>query len=358
AYPTGGGTSEPGFCAWSSPDLREWKPEGMILKLADVSWANGDPWAPDIIQRNGLFYFYFCSGSAIGVAVSDNPVGPFHDALCKPLIPYEEDMSSIDPKAFIDDDGQAYLYWGATFDGRLFMRKLNSDMISFSGEKKTIYEFDAHAYYHCEGAFIFKRAGLYYFMWSEYNWTTLPNLEEDNSYRVNFAIASSPEGPFKRVESRVPILSTDMARKIIGPGHNSVFQISGTDTFIIAYHYHHGDEIRFAALDTLQFGSDGLLWTLNPSETGVPPVPLSCGLTLDGTGPFTHEDAISFKAAYPSVAHKLRLVVNGEIVMEGSPSPLLNWNNASSGFKRVKLEAVNGSGSVAVSVPLDIDINN
>jgi beta-xylosidase len=79
----------------------------MILKLADVSWANGDPWAPDIIQRNGLFYFYFCSGSAIGVAVSDNPVGPFHDALCKPLIPYEEDMSSIDPKAFIDDDGQA-----------------------------------------------------------------------------------------------------------------------------------------------------------------------------------------------------------------------------------------------------------
>jgi len=268
-YPTDGGVTEPGFCAWSSEDLRVWKPEGMILRLRDVAWAKGDAWAPDMVERNGVYYFYFCSGSAIGVATARTPTGPFKDALGRPLVPFEKDMSSIDPMAFIDDDGQAWLYWGATFDGRLFVRKLNADMVSFGGEKIVVYAYDTTSYYHCEGAFVFKRNGLYYFTWSEYNWTTLPNMKEDLSYRVNFAVASSPTGPFVREPSRLPLLSTNMAQGFVGPGHHSVLRLPGTDKHLIAYHYHNGDTVRRVAIDRLQFGADGLPWAVNPTRRGV-----------------------------------------------------------------------------------------
>jgi len=102
---------------FSTDDMLHWKDHGVIFSLKDVKWATKHAWAPDCIQRNGKYYFYFPADDQIGVAVSNSPTGPFKDALGKPLIAANEaGIRSIDPNIFIDDDGQAWLYFGNSHD--------------------------------------------------------------------------------------------------------------------------------------------------------------------------------------------------------------------------------------------------
>ncbi len=115
---------------YSSTDMVNWTDHGAIFNYADFSWSRGDAWAGQCIYRNGKYYFYVPvnqknGGNAIGVAVSDSPTGPFKDAIGKPLL---IGYGYIDPTVFIDDDGQAYLYWG---NPHLWYVKLNQDMISY-----------------------------------------------------------------------------------------------------------------------------------------------------------------------------------------------------------------------------------
>jgi arabinoxylan arabinofuranohydrolase len=113
---------------WSSADMVNWTDHGSPLSLTTFSWAKSDAWAGQAIQRNGKFYWYVPTTNratgrmAIGVAVSDSPTGPFRDALGRPLV----ENGEIDPHAFIDDDGQAYLYWG---NPNLWYVRLNADMM-------------------------------------------------------------------------------------------------------------------------------------------------------------------------------------------------------------------------------------
>jgi predicted GH43/DUF377 family glycosyl hydrolase len=75
------------FAVWSSPDLVDWTKEGVIIDLTkEIDWADLRAWAPDCIERDGKYYFYFCGDGKIGVAVGDSPTGPFKDALGKPLL--------------------------------------------------------------------------------------------------------------------------------------------------------------------------------------------------------------------------------------------------------------------------------
>ena len=128
---------------YSSKDMVNWTDHGIIAGVAEpyktFKWADGhSAWAPHCIVRNGKFYFYcptiFKGRMAIGVAVAESPTGPFVDPLDKPLI-YRGNPGDYDPAAFIDDDGQAYLYWGG--NGPCYYVKLNEDMISTSGDIQT-----------------------------------------------------------------------------------------------------------------------------------------------------------------------------------------------------------------------------
>ena len=115
---------------YSSKDMVNWTDHGAVFSYTGFSWSRGDAWAGQCIYRNGKFYFYVPvnqknGGNAIGVAVSDSPTGPFRDALGSPLL---VGYGYIDPTVFIDDDGQAYLYWG---NPHLYYVKLNKDMISY-----------------------------------------------------------------------------------------------------------------------------------------------------------------------------------------------------------------------------------
>ena len=127
----------------------------------------------ETFPRNGKFYWYVTAGlsggsqPSIGVAVSDNPTGPFKDPINKPLV--KNSWDDIDPTVFIDTDGQAYLYWG---NPKLYYVKLNSDMVSYTGGIQqvpmTTASFGvrtgdaARATTYEEGPWFFKRKSLYY----------------------------------------------------------------------------------------------------------------------------------------------------------------------------------------------------
>ena len=197
---------------YTSTDMVNWTDHGAVASLKSFDWVKRDngAWAEQVIERNGKFYMYcpihgngigvlvsdspygpfkdplnkplvwqkehwddidptvfidddgqaymYCPihGNGIGVLVSDSPYGPFKDPLNKPLVWQKEHWYDIDPTVFIDDDGQAYMYWG---NPNVYYVKLNEDMISYSGEIVKLADKPEH---YQEGPWVYKRNGHYY----------------------------------------------------------------------------------------------------------------------------------------------------------------------------------------------------
>lgn len=257
-YPTTDGTVgwlSTQFTCWSSKDLVIWKNEGVILDLPkDLSWAKERAWAPAIAYKNNKYYYYYSANVNIGVAVANKPIGPFRDPLNQPLIKKGTERGQmIDPMVLVDDDGSAYLYWG---QGQCNMVKLNEDMISCDTSK--IISFKPPGYN--EGPFVFKRKGVYYLMWSEYD-------TRDPRYSIAYATSSSPTGPFVKAVGR-PVLKGKGVVK--GAGHHSVVNVPGTDEWYIAYHRFKipgGDGYnRETCISPMRFDNEGQILTVNVFE--------------------------------------------------------------------------------------------
>lgn len=223
------------FSVWSSRDLVTWKKERMILDVTkELAWANIKAWAPDCIERDGTYYFYFCADGKIGVATAKSPAGPFVDALGRPLLDRKADpritSNTIDPYPFIDDDGQAYLYWGNS-GGEVNVVRLKRDMLTIDGPPVEFVikgSSSGRVIDFREGIVVFKRGGKYYFMWS------VDDARSDN-YRVAYGTADNPIGPVI-VPENATVLSKNGPAK--GTGHHSIVQVPGTDRWYVAYHRH------------------------------------------------------------------------------------------------------------------------
>lgn len=221
------------FHCFSSGNLVDWKDEGIILDVAsdDVKWSIGSAWAPTIEEKNGKYYFYFCAKcstgeSQIGVAVADDPRGPFK-ALDKPLI--TKDIckeygvtvgQTIDPSVFTEDDGTSYLVFG---NGRAAIVKLNEDMTSLD---TTVFQNINGLNDFREALTITKREGKYHFTWSCDD-TGSPN------YHINYGVSDKLLGDVKNIGT---ILSKDEENDILGTGHHCILNIPGTDEYYIVYH--------------------------------------------------------------------------------------------------------------------------
>jgi hypothetical protein len=246
------------FSVWSSKNLVEWKKERMVLDVAhDIKWANIEAWAPDAIERNGTYYFYFCAHGEIGVATASSPLGPFTDALGAPLLRKGSGIQSntIDPYPFIDDDGQAYLYYG---NGRVAnVYKLKPDMVTLAGPPAVIELKDFR-----EGIVVFKRGGKYYFMWS------IDDARSPN-YRVGWGVADSPLGPVTAPADQFIVLQRSGAA--VGTAHHSVVNVPGTDRWYVAYHRHAlpqgGGYQRQTVLARMEFDSAGNIKPMDPLAT-------------------------------------------------------------------------------------------
>jgi arabinoxylan arabinofuranohydrolase len=175
---------------YTSTDLVNWTDHGPVASLKNFKWVTGDngAWAAQVVQRNGKFYMYcpMPNNVGIGVLVADSPYGPFSDPIGKPLI--KNSNEDIDPTVLIDDDGQAYMYWG---NPNLHYVKLNQDMISYSGEvmKDTSIakvKGQPDPFHYQEGPWAFKRNGKYYMAYAS---TCCPE-------GIGYAMSNFPTGPW------------------------------------------------------------------------------------------------------------------------------------------------------------------
>ncbi len=249
------------FEVFSSPDLLNWTNEGRVLDFDDILWSTQyAAWAPSCAQHNGKFYFYFSAGdgAGIGVAVGDKPNGPFRDGLGTPLVGgYPFGAQAIDPHCFVDDDGQAYLYFGG--HGRCVVGRLAPTMRAFNTALRDITPRKEYV----EGPFCIKRRGLYYLMWSEGGWG-------DESYCAAYGISNSPWGPF---EFRGTVLQNDFS-VATSAGHHSVLKLPGTeDEWVVCYHRRPLGETninhRVTCLERLHFRADGTIEPVRLSFEGV-----------------------------------------------------------------------------------------
>jgi arabinoxylan arabinofuranohydrolase len=276
-YPTSdgfNGWSGTFFKTFSSPDLVNWKDEGVILDLAkDVTWAKRNAWAPCIVEKkiNGSYryFYYFTAAQKIGVAVADNPTGPFLDS-GKPLIDkFPEGITGgqqIDPDVFTDPKtGKSYLYWG---NGYMAGAELNDDMISLKAGSTVLFNKpDSYR----EGTYVFSRNGKYYFMWSE-------DDTRSENYRAAYAMSDGPLGKLSFPANNI-ILSKDAQAGIYGTGHNSILQIPGKDEWYIVYHrFNYPNGIKMAAaagynreicIDRMEFNADGTIKAVQPTHEGI-----------------------------------------------------------------------------------------
>jgi beta-xylosidase len=249
--------------AFSSDDMISWTKHEHIIDTSFVKWAKKAIWAPSVIQNNNRYFLFFGANDiqsdnetgGIGIAVSDNPEGPYNDFLGKPLIDsFHNGAQPIDQFAFKDADGQYYLIYGGWKHCNIV--KLKED---FSGVDSTFVEITPEGY--VEGPFMFIRNNKYYFMWSEGGWT-------GPDYSVAYAISDSPFGPFKRTGK---ILQQDPAIAT-GAGHHSVINIPGTDEYYIIYHRRPLDQTdpnaRVVCIDKMEFDSNGYIKQVVITNTG------------------------------------------------------------------------------------------
>ncbi len=262
------------YTAYSSSDLKDWTYEGIVLDLKSdqVSWADGNAWAPAIEEKktkDGYRYYLYFSGNPkngggkqIGVATADSPTGPFTD-LGHPMITESPTGGGqqIDVDVFTDPvSGKSYLYWG---NGYMAGAELNKDMVSI--KKKTLKVLTPEGgtlqdYAYREAPYVFYRNGLCYFMWS---------VDDTGSanYHVAYGTAKSPLGPIQVASDPIVTLQNPEL-EIYGPAHNSVICKPGTDEWYIVYHRinkHYLDKSlspgthREVCIDRLEFNEDGTI---------------------------------------------------------------------------------------------------
>lgn len=269
-YPSHDILAQPGkgrvgwFCmedyhVFSSANLTDWTDHGMIVSQTTVPWANPtgySMWAPDCIERNGKYYFYFPTlpkdtalygrSFGIGVAVSDKPTGPFMPE-SEPI----KGVKGIDPNVFIDKDGQAYLYWS---QGNIYVAKLKENMKELASEVVTIPNLPTKGLK--EGPFVFERNGLYYL--------TFPHVE-NKTERLEYAIGDNPMGPFKMTG-----VIMDESPTGCWTNHHSIIQYK--KQWYLFYHHNDYspkfDKARSIRMDSLSFNTDGTIQKVIPTLRG------------------------------------------------------------------------------------------
>ena len=258
------------YHVFSSENLTDWTDHGVIVTQNKVPWVRPDSysmWAPDCVERNGKYYFYFPStpagamrGFGVGVAISDSPEGPF---VCEPE-PIKG-INGIDPCVLQASDGNAYIFWGA---GRCAKLKPNMKELADDTPKEKVKwgdrEFEMMGV-NClkdlpnrqaEGPFAFEANGWYYL--------TYPYVREKTEV-LGYAMSKNPMGPYEYkgiIMAEHPNCWTN---------HHSIVNYKGQ--WYLFYHQNafspNDDKRRSVQIEKLFFNADGTIQEVRPTLRGV-----------------------------------------------------------------------------------------
>ena len=328
------------YHVYSSANLTDWTDHGMIVHQNKVPWVKPESysmWAPDCIERNGKYYFYFPTtpkdtstygrGFTIGVAVADKPEGPY-----SPEPTPIKGVKGIDPNVFIDKDGQAYLYWSQQ---NIYVAKLKENMLELASEPVILQDLPTKGLK--EGPYMIERNGKYYL--------TYPHVE-NKVERIEYAIGDNPFGPFK-----VAGVIMDESPTGCWTNHHSLLQFKNQWYFF----YHHNDlspqfdKNRSIRVDSLSFNTDGTIKKVIPTLRGVGLTDASKNIQIDR---YSH---ISDKGASIAFLDTLNKFKGWKTVFENSKS-WIQYNSVEFGKKRKRTAVVRAFSKTGGT--LQIRLNN
>lgn len=310
-YMVGTGGVKDGFIMYSSDDLKEWKNEGRIYQgNTNDSWCNGNFWAPELYEQDGLFYLLFSAdwrenptneleNFRIGVAVSDSPTGPFTDLFNRPI--FDPGYPVIDGNLLFENN-KAYIY----FSRCCYKHPVESEVADWAREKGMYHEIEESWVYGVEmkpdfsgiigeptvllrppvtmadeqtewesrsvtsgevnrrwteGSFILKKQDTYYMMYSA-------NYFGGKNYAVGYATSGSPLGPFQKAPNN-PVLqkNEEQGGIVTGTGHNSVTISPDGKQMLCVYHGRTSltGEKRVVFIDQMEISKDGTLVVYGPT---------------------------------------------------------------------------------------------
>ncbi len=246
----------PYYHVFSTENLLDWTDYGKQIDQNDVPWGEKDSyamWAPDCIEKDGKFYYYFPAqpkGSEkrhfVGVGVADKAEGPYR--LEKEPI---KGVAGIDPNVFVDDDGQAYIYWGS--GDSLLGCRLKENMRELEGEP---IKMKGTPPMYKEAAFMFKREGKYYFTYS--------HLTPFRTCELSYSVGDTPLGDFEykgAFMERWPWCWTN---------HHSFVEYKGE--WILFYHHNeisNNSRMRSIRADYVSFDKNGNIEKVTPTNRGI-----------------------------------------------------------------------------------------
>ena len=246
------------YHVFSSDNLTDWTDHGVIVTQNKVPWVQRDSyamWAPDCVEKDGRYYFYFPAaprgkerkGFGVGVAVAQHPEGPFMP-MWRPI----EGLHGIDPCVLIDPkDGKAYIYWAGM---GMWMARLKDNMMELDSEPQQVQKLPEGFK---EGPFVFSHGGKYYY--------TFPWVR-DSTETLAYAMGDSPMGPF---EFKGVIM--DESPVACWTNHHSIVEYCGQ--WYLFYHHNdyspNFDKLRSARCDRLYFNADGTIQKVTPTLRGV-----------------------------------------------------------------------------------------
>jgi arabinan endo-1,5-alpha-L-arabinosidase len=254
---------------YRSGDLVHWdfvadaftdRPQGLAAPTSGL-------WAPEPVTMNGRYYLYFTvtdvvdahspepgcgTDSAIGVATSESPAGPWRASRAPVVAPQRAGPGCAfhwvyDPKVVVDGD-RKYLYYGS-YGGGIWVRRLDDDGMAVHGDAIRV---GADGRY--EGTDVVQHDGWWYLFASATNCCNGPLT----GYGVFVGRARTPEGPFldrvgndmaKGRAGGTPFLLQN-GNRWVGPGHNTVFPDAAGGWWTI-YHAIDQNEPFFSAKDKL-----------------------------------------------------------------------------------------------------------
>ena len=291
------------YCSWSyhvlsSPDLIHWNIDENSFASrgphTQVPYRDSLLYAPDCVYRDGLYYLYYClegGGEDEGVATSTSPCGPFVNGT------KIAGIQQIDPSVFIDDDGQAYIYWG---QGNAKAAKLKPNMLEI--EPETIQEnvlTEKEHFFH-EGSSVRKRNGIYYFVYAHIGRRVRPTS-------LGYATSSSPLGPFKYQGVIIDNHGCDPA---VWNNHGSITEFNGK--WYVLYHRstHNSVTMRKACIEPITFNEDGTIPEVEMTTQGAGG-PLSAASRIEAVSACLLSGNVRVQAYGPQ-AEELGQIQNGD----------------------------------------------
>ncbi len=328
------------YHVFSSDNLTDWTDHGVIVSQEKVPWVDSTSysmWAPDCIERNGKYYFYFPAnknaagpngrrGFGIGVAVADKPEGPY--------IPQPEPIKGIfgiDPNILIDKDGQAYIYYSM---GNIFVAKLKENMLELESDPVAIPDLPAKGLK--EGPWTFERNGIYYL--------TFPHVE-NKIERLEYAMGNSPMGPFKMTG-----VVMDESPLNCWTNHQSFIEKDGQ--WYLFYHQNEMspkfDKNRSACIDSMFFNTDGTIQKVTPTFHGV-------GLTsVDKKIDIDRYSAKSETGASIALLDTVNTFAGWKTILD-KPGAWIQYNSVDFGNKNLKSVQVNAASKTGGTIEIRLD---